>query len=478
MNAIALLTALSLAQLTVLHAETPSKPNLVLILADDLGYGDVGCYGATKIKTPNIDRLAREGMKFTDAHSPASVCSPSRYGLLSGRYPWRLHQTGNDYHLEQNRMNLASLLKSQNYRSAAIGKWHLGYSKDWNQLPITGPLEVGFDAHFGVPQNHNDPFRAFIENHDIVGRKPDQPFRVVKGRDFPEGLAQPRVDDLVSGTLVTKALHFIEENRDRPFFLYFTSVIPHTHITPAERFRGKSAAGLYGDYIQELDHHVGRILASLERFQLSEKTLVLFTSDNGAAISDFKGSKNVKLNLASEAGGVREKASSAKRDARALGHIANGPWHDGKGTPFEGGHRVPFIARWPGQVPAGTVSDETICFTDLLATVAALLNVPLPPSEGGDSFNILPALRSEPHSDPIRKMTVVQGDTSDDALAVRAGPWKLIETTGAKSGHRHILFNLVQDPGETTNLATEKPEIVKEIAAALAKVRDDGRSRP
>jgi arylsulfatase A-like enzyme len=473
-----LLDALLLAPLAALHAADAPKPNLIVILADDLGYGDVGCYGATMIKTPNIDRLAREGMKFSDAHSPASVCSPSRYGLLSGRYPWRLHQTGNDYHLEQDRMNIASMLKSQGYRSAAIGKWHLGYSADWNQLPITGPLECGFDYHFGVPQNHNDAYRAYIEDHDLVGRKPGEPFRIVKGRDFPEGLAQPRVDDLVSGTLVTKALHFIGENRERPFFLYFTPVIPHTHITPAERFRGGSAAGLYGDYIQELDNHVGRILAALERFKLNERTLVFFTSDNGGANTDFKGSQNVKLNLASEAGGVRERFKTAKRDARTLGHFTNGPWHDGKGTPFEGGHRVPFIARWPGRIPAGTVSDETICFTDLLATTAAIVNLTLPHGEGGDSFNILPALRGEALKEPIRKLTVLQGDTRDDALAVRSGPWKLIESKTATGARKHQLFDLVNDPGETKNLAAGQPEVVQELAAALAKVRDDGRSRP
>lgn len=475
---IAGLIAFTLVPFASLHAATELKPNIIIILADDLGYGDVGCYGATKIKTPNIDRLALEGRKFTDAHAPASVCSPSRYGLLSGRYPWRLHQKNNDYHLEQDRMNIASMLKTQGYRSAAIGKWHLGYSKDWNQLPITGPLEVGFDYHFGVPQNHNDSYRAFIENHDIVGRKPAEPFRIVKGSSFPEGLAQPRVEDLVSGTLVTKALHFIEENRERPFFLYFTSVIPHTHITPAEQFRGKSEAGLYGDYIQELDNHVGQIVAALERLKLSERTLVLFTSDNGAAPDDFKGTQNVMLNLASEAGGVREKFKTAKRDARALGHNANAPWHDGKGTPFEGGHRVPFIARWPGQVPAGTISDDTICFTDLLATIAGISEVTLPHSEGGDSFNILPALRGEALEEPIRKLTVLQGDMHDDALAVRSGPWKLIESKAAKGGQKHQLYDLVKDPGETKNLAAEQPEVVNELAAALAKVRDDGRSRP
>jgi len=219
-------------------------------------------------------------------------------------------------------------------------------------------------------------------------------------------------------------------------------------------------------------------LETLDRLQLAGRTLVIFTSDNGGAPADFKGTQNVKLNLASEAGGVREKFRTAKQDARALGHITNGPWRDGKGTPFEGGHRVPFIARWPGQIPPATVSDETICLTDLLATVAGILDVKLPRDTGEDSFNILPALRGGPLKEPIRKLTVLQGDTRDDALAVRSGPWKLIESKAAKGGKNHQLYDLAKDPGETKDIAAEKPEVVKQLAAALAKVRDNGRSRP
>ena len=454
-----------------------AKPNIIVILADDLGWGDVGCYGATKIKTPHIDRLASEGMKFTDAHTAASLCSPSRYGLMTGRYPWRLHLKGNDYRLEPGRLTMASMLKTQGYRSAAIGKWHLGYSADWNQLPITGPLEVGFDYHFGVPQNHNDPYRAFIENHDIVGRKPGEAFRVVKGHDFPEGLAQPRVDDQVSETLVTKALRFIEENRERPFFLYFTSVVPHTHITPAARFRGTSQAGLYGDYIQELDDNVGRILETLDRLQLAGRTLVFFSSDNGGTPEDFKGTQNTKLNLASEAGGVREKARTAKADARALGHITNGPWHDGKGSPYEGGHRVPFIARWPGRIPPGTTSDHLLCLTDLLATAAEIVEATLPEKAGEDSFSFLPVLLGRPSTAAQRKTAFIQGDQNDNAIAVRSGPWKLIESTNSKKQKVHQLYDLTSDPGETNDIAKSKPEVVQELAAALQKARTDGRTR-
>ena len=348
---------ISLFASPVANAE-PSQPNIVIIFADDLGYGDVSCFGATKIATPNIDRLANQGMKFTDAHSAASLCSPSRYGLLTGRSPWRLHKKGNGYRLRDGDMTLAAFLKDSGYKSAAIGKWHLGYSKDWNKLPITGPLEVGFDYHFGVPQNHNDSTRAFIENHDLVGRKPGEEYRIVKGRDFPEGLAQPRIEDQVDSMLTEKAVEFIRRNAENRFFLYFTPCAPHTHVTPAAKFRGTSKAGLFGDHVQELDSHVGTILRTLNELSLTENTLVIFASDNGSTPKDFKGTQGVRLNLADETGDIRRKFKSAKEDAKKVGHVTNGPWRDGKGYAYEGGHRVPFIARWPGKIKPGAVSNE------------------------------------------------------------------------------------------------------------------------
>lgn len=470
---------LSLALLLALTPALPAqeKPNLVIILADDLGYGDLSCYGATQIKTPNIDRLAAEGVRFTDAHSAASICSPARYGLLSGRSPWRLGKKGNDYRLEQDRLNIASLLKVQGYRSAAIGKWHLGYSKDWNKPPITGPLEVGFDYHFGVPQNHNDHYRAFIENHDLVGRQPGVPFQVVKGQDFPDGIAEFRVEDQVDTTLTAKATGFIRENKDRPFFLYLTLCAPHTHVTPAAAFRGSSQAGLFGDHIQELDAHVGKVLSTLEELGLTKSTLVIFSSDNGSTPNDFKGTQKTKLNLASEAGGVREKARFAKRDARALGHMTNGPWHDGKGTPFEGGHRIPFIARWPGHIPPGTTSAQTLCHTDLLATTAAIIGAELPQDAGEDSFNLLPALLDPALSTPIRLHTIIQGDGRDNALALRSGPWKLIQGKTADGQPEIQLYDLTQDPGETTDISAAHPKIVQELSTAIATARKEGRTR-
>jgi arylsulfatase A len=474
-----LLTALLLAPLAALHAaDAPAKkPNILLIYTDDLGYGDVGCYGATKIKTPHIDRLAREGMKFTDAHTAASFCSPSRYGLMTGRYPWRLHLTGNDYSLEPGRLTIAALLKTQGYRSAAIGKWHLGYSKDWNQPPITGPLEAGFDYHFGVPMNHNDPLRVFIENHDIVGRKPGEAFQPSKKGHLPQGIAQPRVEDQVDTTLTAKAVGFIRQNRDQPFFLYFTPCAPHTHVTPAVQFRGTSQCGLLGDYIQELDAHVGELLALLDELKLSDRTVVFFTSDNGGTPKDFKGTQGTELNLASEAGGVREKARSAKADARAMGHITNGPWHDGKATPYEGGHRVPFIARWPGRIAPGASSAHLLCLTDLLATAAELTDARLPENAGEDSFSFLPILLGQPATAAQRKRAFILGDPQCNTIAIRSGPWKLIETTNSRKQKSHQLYDLTTDPGEANDIAKSKSEVVQELAAVLDQARTAGRTR-
>ena len=454
------------------------KPNIVIILADDLGYGDVSCYGATKIKTPHIDQLARDGMKFTDAHTAASVCSPSRYGLMTGRSPWRLHKKGNGYSLERGRMTMASLLKANGYRSAAIGKWHLGYSKDWNKLPITGPLEAGFDYHFGVPQNHNDSARCFIENHNIVGRKPGEAFRIVEGRNFPEGLAEPRVEDQVDTTLTRKAVGFIRDNAERPFFLYFTPCAPHTHVTPAEKFRGTSECGLLGDYIQELDAHVDEILRTLDELRLADKTLLIFASDNGGTPKDFKGTQGTTLNLASEAGGILKKYQTAKADAKTMGHVTNGPFHDGKGSPHEGGHRVPFIACWPGQIAPGSSTDHTSCLTDLLATAAEILKVELPADAGEDSFSLLPAMTEKPPAQPVREAIFVQGDTEDNAIAVCTGRWKLIESRNSKKETVHELYDLSNDPGETTDIAKQHPEVVTRLSAALEKARADGRTRP
>ncbi|MCS7469955.1 sulfatase-like hydrolase/transferase [Stieleria sp. ICT_E10.1] len=458
-------------------AATTATPNLVIIFADDLGYGDVSCYGATKISTPNIDRLASQGMRFSDAHSAASLCSPSRYGLLTGQSPWRLHRKGNGYRLSPGQTTLASYLKQAGYTSAAIGKWHLGYSKDWNELPITGPLEVGFDYHFGVPSNHNDSTRAFIENHDLVGRKPGEPYRIVKGRDFPEGLDRPRVEDQVDSTLTDKAVAFLQRNADRPFFLYFTPCAPHTHVTPAAEFRGSSKAGLFGDHVQELDAHVGTILDTLDALGLADETLVVFTSDNGSTPKDFKGTHGVKLNLADGSGDILKKYKTAKEDAKKMGHVTNGPWRDGKGYAYEGGHRVPLIVRWPGRIEAGSTSDCTVTLADLFATSAEFIGGELPHHAAVDSFSLIPVLLGKERRIAGREAVLILGNGKDSAIAVCTGRWKLIVRYGSDKDQGNELYDLANDPGEQSDLSEQRPEVVKRLQALLEKAERDGRTR-
>jgi arylsulfatase A-like enzyme len=466
-----------------------ATPNIVVILADDVGYGDLSCYGATKIKTPNLDRLAGQGMRFTDAHAPSSVCTPTRYGLLTGRYCWRtkLHpeKRGSTLNpdepllIDTQRMTLASLLKGRGYRTAAIGKWHLGYGNapkvDWNRPLSPGPLELGFDYHFGVPQNHGDVVRAYVENHDLLGRRPGENFRLVSGKHFamPEGLEKPRVDDQVDTTLTAKAIHFLEENQQRPFFLYFTPVATHNFVVPAAPFRGTSPAGIYGDYMQELDHHVGQIMETLDRLKLADRTLVIFTSDNGSYAGTVKPPKGVELKLADDSDEVRKDFLSARYIALKKGHLTNGSLRSGKGSPYEGGSREPFIARWPGQVPPGTVARETICLTDLLATTAGIVKAKLPANAGEDSYDILPILTGKKLNGPIRPATVVQDSSGNFTL--RSEQWKLI--IPRKAG-KVELFDLTADLAEKKNLAAKHPDLVKSLTAKLTQIIADGRSTP
>lgn len=454
-----------------------AKPNIIVIYADDLGIGDLSCYGATKISTPNIDRIASEGIKLTDVHAPASLCSPSRYGLLTGHSPWRLHKKGNGYRVNSKRMTIAAFLKENGYASAAIGKWHLGYSKNWNKLPITGPLEAGFIYHFGVPSNHNDSTRSFIENHDLVGRKPGEAYEIVKGQDFPKGLASPRVEDQVDTTLTQKAIAFIERQTENPFFLYFAPCAPHTHITPAAQFRGSSQAGLYGDYVQELDSHVGELLATIERLKLSKNTLVIFTSDNGSTPKDFRGTNGVHLNLADDSGDIRTKFKSAKADAKKLGHVTNGPYRDGKGHPYEGGHRVPFVATWPGKIAPGTTSENLVNLTDIFATTADILNKDLPENVAEDSISLLPILLGQSDVMQKREAIFILGDGKDSAIAVCSGEWKLIVRYDKARKQSYELYNLKQDPGESAEISTKHPDITQKLAAALEMAEENERTR-
>ena len=472
-------------------AETapPERPNVVFILADDIGYGDFGCYGATKVKTPNVDRLAGQGLRFTDAHSPSAVCTPTRYAFMTGEYAWRKKGTGilpgtAALIVEPGRVTVPSLLKQAGYVTGVAGKWHLGLGSkeptDYSGEIKPGPLEVGFDYCFIIPATGDRTPCVYVENHRVVGLDPKDPIRldysVKRGepRSFVNGI--PRIgsqtggkaalwkDDEIADTLAAKADAFIEQNRDKPFFLFLSTHDIHVPRVPHSRFKGTSQAGVRGDTVHSFDWTVGQVIGTLERLKLADNTLVIVTSDNGGTL-DANGPDT-------EHGGTPETNN---------GHPHNGPLRAGKGSAYEGGTRVPFIVRWPGRIKPG-VSDALISHVDMLATMAALTSHGLVDAAGPDSFNVLPALLGEKPDKPCRDHLVEHGNV----LAIRKGPWKLIPANPSvaagkrnkKRGGGDELYNLAEDIGETNNLAAAHPDLVKEMTEMLQRIRENGRSRP
>jgi arylsulfatase A-like enzyme len=486
------------------HEPVLGKPNIVVILADDLGYGDVGAYKKqpSKIPTPRLDALAAEGMRFTDAHAPTSVCTPTRYALLTGRYAWRTRLRMGVLGpwapplIDRQRMTVASLLKEQGYMTAIIGKWHLGLTwptKDGKppeagsdrlsnvdfQRPIgDAPTTRGFDYYFGVDVPNYPPY-CFIENDRTLG----VPSLPDTGRS--EGFNRPgpmiegwRLVEILP-ELTRRAVKYVENSSklEKPFFLYFALTSPHYPVVPSPEFQGKTAVGDYGDFVHQTDWCVGQVLDALTRAGVAEDTLVLFTSDNGPEIT----------------GEVNPGAYD--RIQRYAHHSIDG-LRGAKRDLWEGGHRVPFLARWPGKVPAGAVCQETICHVDLLSTVADLLGARLPENAAEDSVSILPALRGRQGDTPLREATVHHG--SRGHLAIRKGDWVLIDApSGQENGfragepewfkrqrgyepHQHPgeLFNLREDLIQRHNRYGERPEIVRELAALLQKYIRDGRSTP
>ncbi|MEK6261633.1 MAG: arylsulfatase [Planctomycetota bacterium] len=491
-------------------AEPASKPNIIFILADDVGYGDLGCYGATKIKTPNLDRIAREGTRFTDAHSPSSVCTPTRYALMTGQYAWR-HRPGAGIlsgvaplAISPGTVTAPALLKRAGYATGVVGKWHLGLGDgetDYNREIKPGPQEIGFDRAFILPATGDRTPCVYIEDRRVVGYDANDPIRVnyqqkigndPTGKENPElltnqkpshghdmtivngisrigwmtgGKAARWVDEDMADTFAKKAVAFIEQHRERPFFLYYSTHDAHVPRVPHPRFRGSSGHGLRGDCIQQLDGCVGEVLATLDRLKLADNTLIVFTSDNGGVMDD----------------GYQDGTGDD-----ASGHSCNGVLRAKKGSLYEGGHRVPFVARWPGHVKAAATSGELLCHIDLLATLAAITGQPLPAEAGPDSYNVLPTLLGESKGRPGRDHLVSHTGGFPGRLALRQGPWKLIPAGGAAGANKNKkaessqaeLYRLDEDLAESKNLAAQHPDKVQELTARLAALRDAARTRP
>ena len=465
-------------------AATPTTPNIVVILSDDYGYGSLGASGAdpTLIRTPNLDRLAREGRRFTEAYTPSSVCTPTRYALLTGRYCWRtslnhggVANTLDPLLIETTRPTIASLLKKHGYATGFIGKWHLGYGTeprvDYTKEIKPGPLELGFDYQFAVPQNHNDITRVFVENHRVFGLRSATltPVPGKLGLDAPE-----RDDPRTMGDLTERAVGWLakQAGKSAPFFLYFAPVAVHELITPSAETQGTSKAGPYGDFIHDLDRSVGRIIAALEKQNALENTLIIFTSDNGGVVNP--GSK-----------------TGANKIAMDAGLKINGTLRGGKHDIWEGGFKVPFLVRWPGRVPRGTTSNEMIGVVDIFATVAAVVGeTKLDRSTTApDSVNVLPSFLGQPSAQPLRRDLILQ--SASGVYAIRSGPWKWIDgiplapkgkkaptATGPKADQfRPRLVNLTDDPAETKDVAAAHPEIAHRLAETLRRHRDQGFSR-
>ena len=490
-------------------AAVAAKPNILLILADDLGYGDVRCYNEqAKVATPNLDRLAREGMRFTDAHSPATVCTPTRYSLMTGQMAFRVPNGGTVFTgiggpslIATGRLTLPSMLRANGYSTSCVGKWHVGMTffdkdgqpvrgngieavrrVDFSRRIEGGPVVHGFERFFGTACcPTTDWLYAFIEN-DRVPVPPSGPL------DKSKLPAHPYANDCRPGLIATNFpmeevdLVFLKKSREfleqhvrqspgKPFFLYHAAQAVHLPSFAAPQFKGASKAGPHGDFIHQLDWIVGELLATLEKLGVADDTLIIFTSDNGPETASV----------------IHMRADHAHDPAR--------PWRGMKRDSWEGGHRVPFLVRWPGKVKPGTTSAQLTSLTDVMATVAAITGTKLPDNAAEDSFNMLPALLGEATA-PVRPYLLTQAFAGARTLSIRRGPWKLLDHPGS-GGNRYKnnaelkrfilpdtapaapgqLYNLDTDPGETRNLYSQKPDIVKELKALLDHSKTTGRSR-
>jgi len=475
------------------------RPNVVYILADDMGYGDLACQNPkSRIPTPSLDRLATQGVRFTDAHAPTAVCTPTRYSVLTGRYSWRsslkrgvLGPYGRTL-IEPGRLTVPMMLRQAGYATACVGKWHLGWqwpttdgrplaydprngtsNVDFTKPIAEGPTTRGFETYFGTDVPNYPPY-CFIENDRTVGI-PNARSRPEFNRPGPMLPGWEWVD--IMPELTRRAVKYIEDSAKasprRPFFLYFPLTAPHYPIVPAQEFKGKSRAGDYGDFVVQVDWTIGQVLEAIQRAGVADDTLVIFTSDNGPEIT----------------GEVRPGCYDRIQQYQ---HYSMGDLRGAKRDAWEGGHRVPFVARWPGRIQPGTTSGEVICHVDLMATLAALLRIRLPENAAEDSYSVLPALLGEKLDKPIREATVLH--SCNGKFAIRQGEWVFIDArTGDDNrepdwlkkergyephSHPGELYNLSQDLSERRNLYAEHPDKVRELKALLERHKRDGRSAP
>lgn len=474
-------------------AETSDRPNILILYADDLGFGDLSCYNSHgKIPTPNLDRLAAEGMRFTDGHSSSGICTPSRYALLTGRHHWR------DFHgivramgksvFSPDRLTMPEMLQEKGYTTACIGKWHLGWEWeairtkqgngpdcfDWKKTIPDGPLAHGFDHYFGDTVINFPPY-AWIED-DRMAQIPDTMKDESKWKKIKEGNWECRPGPMASGwdpyavlpTLTERGVEYLKsrKNEEAPFFLYFAFPCPHAPIIPNDAYDGKSEAGPFGDFVVETDAMVGKLLAALEESRQAENTIVVFTADNGPEHYAYA------------------------RDAN-FGHWSAEPFRGLKRDIYEGGHHVPFIVRWPGVTKPGRVSDALVSQIDLMGTFASLLDYKLPTNAAEDSHDLLSHWRGE--IDEVRRTHV--HNTFADQYAIRYGDWLLIDTkTGYRSRgfkpweerhgypgddkHPVELYDLSKDIGQRENLAADHPQKVTQLQQLLTQIREQGHSAP
>ncbi len=495
---------LVLVSLFIIHASfAQQKPNIIIIYADDVGYGDLSCYGMTSIQTPHIDGLAAEGLKFTDAHSTSATCTPSRYGILMGKYPWRQKGTGvapGDASLiiPRDKGTMPAALQKAGYQTAVIGKWHLGLGNgetiNWNGDIRPGPNEVGFNYAFIMPATLDRVPCVYVEDHHVVNLDQQDPIEVnyqhkignePTGKENPEmlrmkpdpqqGHNQTIVDSIsrigwmsgghsarwrdedIAGTITKKAIQFIGKNKQQPFFLYFATGDIHVPRYPHSMFRGKSGMGLRGDAILQLDYTVGQIMHTLDSLHLAENTLVIFSSDNGPVVND----------------GYLDGSVEHLGD-----HRPGGLLRGGKYSIFEAGTRVPFIVKWPGQVKAGKTTNALFSQVDLYASLARLTGQKLSNGDGQDSFDRLDVLLGKSHENRPFLVEDARG------LSITRGPWKYIVPNSGAAYDKAVnielgnlpqpqLYNMRNDISEQHNVADKHPDVVKELAALLDKIKEN-----